>query len=218
MAINSNAGLKLFMQSAIATAKTITVATNAAPGVFTSTAHGYSNGDIILLEVSGMVEVNNRLFKVVSIATDTFQIAGIDGTVGLDTTAFGTFSGGTAKKVTLGTSITGVEGFSSSGGDIKTVDSTTVNDLVDTQLVIGASAMSYDLSMQWDPANSGQQAMRNAFDVRADRGFKIQWPGGPYVLFYGTVGYTMAPGGEKQGITTSPAKIAMRGPITVYAA
>ena len=216
MTVHTNSGLNLYMQSSIAASKTITGATNADPGVFTSTSHGYSNGNVLLLEVQGMVEVNYRLFKANNVATNTFELADIDGTTSIDTTDFGVFSSGTAKLVTLGTSITGVQGFTASGGDIKTVDTTTVNDTVDTEIVVGATAQSYELQMQWDPSSTAQQAMRSAFDLRANKAFKIAWPDGAHVLFYGTVGYTMAPGGEKQGVTTSPAKIAMLGALTNY--
>ena len=140
MTIHINAGLKLFMESAIGAALTITGITKAAPGVITSTAHGLANGDIVLLLIQGMVELNGRLFKVVSTAANTFSIAGIDGVTGLDTTLFNTFSSGSAQKVTLGTSITGVQDFQFGGGEIKVTDSTTVNDVVDTQIVVGASA------------------------------------------------------------------------------
>lgn len=218
MTVHTNSGLKLYMESAIAAAKTITAATNAAPGVFTSAAHGYTNGDIVLLEVQGMTEVNGRLFKLVSIATDTFRIADVDGTNGIDTTSYGVFSSGTAKKVTLGTTITGVQDFSPSGGDIKTVPTTTVNDTQDSEIVVGATAMSYNLTMQWDPSSTAQQAMISSFQTRANKGYKILWPDGAYVLFYGTVGYTGAPGGGNQGVTTSPAKISMLGPLTAYVA
>ena len=218
MTIKTNSGLKLFMESAIATAKTISGITKAAPGVVSSTAHGFTNNDIVLLEVQGMVELNGRLFKVVNVAADTFQLAGVDGTTGIDTTLYNTFSSGTAKKVTLGTSITGVQEFTFSGGDIKTVDTTTVNDLVDTQIVVGAAAQAADLTMQWDPSSAAQQAMIAAFQTRANKGFKVMWPDGAFVLWYGTVGYTGAPGGGKQGVTTSPAKITMLGGLTVCAA
>lgn len=218
MTIKTNSGLKLFMESAIATAKTISGITKAAPGVVSSTTHGFTNNDIVLLEVQGMVELNGRLFKVVNVAADTFQLAGVDGTTGIDTTLYNTFSSGTAKKVTLGTSITGVQEFTFSGGDIKTVDTTTVNDLVDTQIVVGAAAQAADLTMQWDPSSAAQQAMIAAFQTRANKGFKVMWPDGAFVLWYGTVGYTGAPGGGKQGVTTSPAKITMLGGLTVCAA
>jgi len=218
MTIKTNSGLKLFMESAIATAKTISGITKAAPGVVSSTTHGFTNNDIVLLEVQGMVELNGRLFKVVNVAADTFQLAGVDGSTGIDTTLYNTFSSGTAKKVTLGTSITGVQEFTFSGGDIKTVDTTTVNDLVDTQIVVGAAAQAADLTMQWDPSSAAQQAMIAAFQTRANKGFKVMWPDGAFVLWYGTVGYTGAPGGGKQGVTTSPAKITMLGGLTVCAA
>jgi hypothetical protein len=218
MGIHTNSGLKLYMESALAVAKTITAATNAAPGIFTSISHGYTNGDPVLIECQGMSEINNRVFKVISVTTDTFKLADVDGATGIDTSNFSPFLSGTAKKVTFGTSITGVQDFGLQGGDIKMQDATTVNDTVDSEVVVGASAMSYDMTMQWDPANAAQQAMQSAFMVRAAKCFKVQWPDGAHVMFYGTVGYTMAPGGGKQGVTTSPAKVALRGPITPYAA
>lgn len=217
MTIYTNSGLTMSMQSAIAASKTITGITKAAPGVITSVAHGYSNGDIVLLEVEGMTELNKRVVEVVSVATDTFQIAGPDGTTGLDTTNFGTFVSGTAKKLTMGTSITGVQGFSSAGGEIKFVDSTTVHDTYDKQIVTGATALSYSLEMQWDPANAGQQAMQAAFEARSSRAFKITWPSGAYAMFYGSIGYSGAPGGDSQGITTTQAAVSLEGNLTMAA-
>ncbi len=218
MTIHTNSGLKLYMESAIAAAKTISGITKAAPGVISSTAHGFANGDNVLLEIQGMVELHGYLCKVVSTATDTFQVADVNGTTGIDTTLFSTFTSGTAKKVTLGTSITGVQDFNFAGGEIKVEDTTTVNDTQDTQIVVGATAQSADMTMQWDPASSAQQAMIAAFKTRANKGFKVLWPDGAFTMWYGTVGYTGAPGGGKQGVTTSPAKITMLGGLTICAA
>lgn len=211
MTIYTNAGLAMLMQSAIASPVTITGATNADPGVFTSTAHGYVDGDLILLEVEGMPTLNKRVFQVYAKTNDTFDLEDIDGASGIDTTTLGTFLSGTAKKLTMGTSITGVQEFSPSGGDPKFINTTTVHDLTDKQQVLGATALSFGLTMQWDPAATGQQAMNAAFLAAAPRAFKITWPSGRYVMFYGTVGYNMAPGGASQGVTTSPAAVAMEG-------
>lgn len=218
MTIHVNSGLKLFMESAIASATTITAITKAAPGVFSASGHTFSNGDFVLLEIQGMSELNGQLMKVVNVVAGTsFQVAGIDGVTGLDTTLYSTFSSGTAKKVTLGTSITGVQEFSFSGGDIKTADSTTVNDTNDKQVVVGSTAQSADMTMQWDPTSAAQQAMRQAYATLANKGFKVVWPDGAWAAWYGTVGYTGAPGGGKQGITTSPAKITQLGNLTIGA-
>jgi len=208
----------MFMESAIASPVTITAISLAAPGVISAAGHGYSNGDIVLIECQGMLQLNGRLFKVVSVATDTFQIAGPDGSTGLSTLTFTAFTSGTAKEITLGTTITGCMDFNAAGGDIKTVDTTTVHDTQDTEIVVGATAQSYDMTVQWDPSAAAQQTMKAAFIARANKAFKIKWPDGAYILFYGTVGYTGAPGGGKQGVTTSPAKISMLGPLTEYVA
>lgn len=218
MTVRTNSGLKLFMESAKATAKTVTAITNAAPGVVSVVGHGYVNGDVVLMEVQGMVEIHGRIFKVAGQTTDSFKLADVDGTNGIDTTDFGDFTSGTVTKLTLGTSITGVQDFNSTGGDIKTVDTTTVNDTQDTEIVVGATAQAFEMTLQWDPANTAQQAMLKAFATRANKGFKVQWPDGASALFYGTVGYTGAPGGGKQGVTTAKAKVSMLGAMTTYAA
>lgn len=215
MAIYKNSGLILAMQSAIGTATAITAATNAAPGVFSAVGHTLLDGDIILLRASGMIEVNERLFVVVNKATDTFQLKNeATGSVGIDTTDFGVFTSGTFEKVTLGTTIPGVQDFSSQGGDPKFLDTTTVSDTRDKQITNGTTAQSYSLMMQWDPADTAQAAMRKASELGKSLGFRIRWPSGTYMLFYGSVGFSGAPGGGNQGVTTTQAAIAMNGTPT----
>ena len=104
--------------------------------------------------------------QVVSSSGSTLGLADVDGVTGIDTTNFNTFTSGSLQKVTLGTSITGVQDFQLRGGDIKTVDTTTVHDLQDTQIVVGANAMSADNTMQWDPVSAAQRAMIAAFQTR----------------------------------------------------
>lgn len=215
MAIYKNSGLILAMQSAIGTATAITAATNADPGVFTSVDHTLLDGDIILLRISGMIEVNERMFAVVNKSTDTFEIKNAaSGTDGIDTTDFGVFTSGTFEKITLGTTIPGVQEFSPQGGDIKFLDTTTVSDTRDKQIVAGVTAMSYSLTMQWDPGDAAQAAMKTAFETSESRGFRIRWPNGRYMLFYGSVGFSGTPGGGNQGITTTQAAVSMNGAPT----
>lgn len=64
----------------ITAAKTITAATKANPVVVTSTAHGFSNGDkVYITGVSGMTQINNKVFTVAGKTANTFQLSGIDG-------------------------------------------------------------------------------------------------------------------------------------------
>lgn len=73
-------------------AKTVTAVTKANPGIFTSAAHGLTDGQVVdLAGFVGMTELNGKAGVVVSTGANTFYIAG------LDTTNFGTYSsGGTA--------------------------------------------------------------------------------------------------------------------------
>lgn len=75
--------------------KVITGATAANPVVVTSVAHGFSNGDtVIIRDVVGMEELNGDRYTVANVATDTFELAGVDGS------AFTAYtSGGVAAKI-----------------------------------------------------------------------------------------------------------------------
>lgn len=81
-------------------AKTITAVTQASQGVVTSAAHGYSNGDLILITgVGGMGQLNYRYFVVSDVAANTFKLKTTNG-VYINTTLYAAYtSGGSAFKV-----------------------------------------------------------------------------------------------------------------------
>ena len=83
-----------------ATAKTITAATKASPGVLTSNSHGFSNGDeIFIASVGGMTELNGRNYRVANSSTNTFTLTDLFGAA-INTTSFTTYtSGGTATEI-----------------------------------------------------------------------------------------------------------------------
>lgn len=76
---------------------TITGATTANPCVITATAHGYENGEDVLIEsVGGMPSLNNKVYRVANKAANTFELQGVDAT------GYGTYtSGGTAKRTSV---------------------------------------------------------------------------------------------------------------------
>lgn len=82
------------------TAVNITAATKANPCVLTSASHGLANGqEVIVSNVLGMVQLNNRSFVVAGVTTNTFQLVDNFGN-NINSTAFGTYtSGGTATLV-----------------------------------------------------------------------------------------------------------------------
>jgi hypothetical protein len=95
-----------FLDSALtsAAAKVITNATQADPVVITATAHGYSNGNLVVIQnVLGMVELNNNTYKVANKTANTFELTDIND-VDIDGAGFTAYiSGGEVriKKTTI---------------------------------------------------------------------------------------------------------------------
>jgi hypothetical protein len=80
--------------------KTITGITAANPAVVTSSSHGYSNGDFVIITgVVGMTQVNGKTFKVADKTTNTFELQDVDGT-DINSSGYTAYSsGGVANKI-----------------------------------------------------------------------------------------------------------------------
>lgn len=80
--------------------KAITGATNANPGVITSTAHGYSNGDWVeIVGVAGMTNFNGLTWIITNKTTNTFELTDLFGNI-VNTTSFPSYiSGGTTARI-----------------------------------------------------------------------------------------------------------------------
>jgi hypothetical protein len=200
------------MQSALAAAKTITAITKASPGVASSVAHGYANGDFVYLSVSGMFQLNEKVVRVAGVAADTFQLEGVD------TTLFDTFTSGTAEKITFGTSITTATNITASGGGFEFIPTTTIHSNVNTSIPGLPEASNFTMDHIHDISDAGLLAMKAASDVQARRAFKFTWgSGGQIMVFAGYVGASLLPGGSAQQLVTTPTAITMNGTPTYYA-
>lgn len=199
------------MQSALAADITITAISKANPGVVTAT-NTLVNGDYVYLSVQGMFQLDGKVVRVSAASGTNFTLEGVD------TTTFDTFSSGTAKKITFGTSITTATTMSASGGDFDFIDTTTIHSSVKTQIPGTANPITYSFDNLWDPVDAGQIAMKSASDTQAIRAVKLTFgTGGPIVVFAGYVGFTGAPGGQAQDKVISPAVITAFGSLTNYA-
>lgn len=200
------------MQSAIAAAKTITAISKANPGVVSSTAHGYSNGDIVYLEVQGMYQMNERAVRVAGVTADTFQLEGVD------TTDFDDFSSGTVAKVTMGTSITTATSISSSGGNFDMIDTTTIHAAQRSQMPGLPDATTFTMDHIHDVSDAGLVAMKAASDAQQKRVFSFTFgQGGQRMYFAGYVGAALLPAGSAQALVTTQTVITMNGYPTYYA-
>jgi hypothetical protein len=199
------------MQSALGASITITAISKAAEGVVTAT-NTLTNGDYVVLSVQGMRQVDDRVFRVKTVSGSGFTLEGED------TTAFDTFTSGTAQKVTFGTSITTATNISSSGGDFDFIDTTTIHVAARTQMPGLPSAASFNFDNIWDVSDSGLKAMKSASDAQAKRSFMFTFgTGGQIMVFNGYVGASLLPGGSAQQLVTTQTTITMNNTPSYYA-
>lgn len=195
------------VQSALAAAKTITGITKANPAVVSSTAHGYSNGDYVLLAVQGMYQINYRVMRVAGVTTDSFQLEGED------STNYATFVSGTCQKITFGTTLSTLTNINAAGGDFDFIQTTTIHDSVKTQIPGLPNPSTYTFESFWDPSDAGLLALKSASDSQAQRAILFSFANGQKFVFNGYVGCSMSPTGSAQDLVkTSVVFTALGGP------
>lgn len=200
--------VKIDLQSAKGVDKTITAISKANPGVVTAT-HDFVVGDYILMTVQGMIQLNGRVFRVSAISTTVSFTLEAE-----DTTLYGTFTSGTANKITYGTSLGTVKGLTGNGGDFNFIDTTTVHDNIASQIPGLASPISYNFDNIWDVADAGLIALKSASDLKAQRAFRFTFSDGRKMLGNGYVGASLVPTGSAQDLVTTSATLTLFGAPT----
>lgn len=173
-----------------ASAKTISAMTNANPAVATSTAHGFSSGDEILL-TSGWEDATQSVYQITVIDANSFSINGLNTS---NTQFFAAGAGvGTAQKVSGWTAIPQVLSISTSGGDPRY---TTIQPLAKRNAInvpTGFNATSITLSLGHDPSNAQYQTMLGISRSLTTVAFKMALSGGGTSYGYGYMAVSEVP-------------------------
>lgn len=195
-------------QSAIGAALAISAISKGANAEVTTAEALPANGTYVLLEVTGMNQVNRRLFKVSGSGSGKFSI-------GVNSTAFGTFSTGTFRVITFGLAFNSLRDIQSSGGDPVFEDTTTIHDADDTQAIVSSSPQSFSATADWDPTDATLIACNGAFINRSPLGFRFADPDGSEYLFYAYVNAPLNPtvSGKKK---VTPLSLSLRASGTAY--
>jgi len=182
----------------------VTSISNASTAVASSTAHGYSANDIVLL--SKPSRLDQRVVRVAANAapTDLFNLAGIDtSNTALYPAGFGV---GTAVRVTDFVSISQVVDVQSAGGEQQFFQWVYLDDGRQRQRPTFKNARSLTLVMDYDPALAWHTALLNADQLNLVRVLRATLPSGA-VLFYSVyVGFDGEPSftiNENQRTTAS---------------
>jgi len=208
-------GTKVYYSVTFAAAKTITAVTNASPAVATSTSHGYTDLDPVLL-LSGWEDANNTVWEVDQQTADTFNITGLDST---STTYYPAGSGtGTAQKVSTWVEVPQILTINSNGGGTKYGTVSPLATRNDIKTPIGFEASSIDLELGYDPANAVQVAMAGITRAFTKVALKLVVPGGGRIYGYGNLMLSEVPKLSKGNAITKPASISFDGRMVSYGA
>lgn len=183
-------GSVIALGSAFGSNLTVSAATNANPCVMTSTAHGLSNGDVVVVS-SGWSRLNNKTVRVANVATNTFELEGITTT---DTTKYPVGSGiGTVKEVTTWAQITQILTSSSQGGEQQFLEYQFLEQDAQTRIPTFKSAAGLTLSIGDDPSLAGYIALEAANDDRAPRALRVSLANGSFIFYYGYASVNKTP-------------------------
>lgn len=198
------------IQTALAATKTISAITKANPGVATSTAHGYTNAQEVLLLVTGMSELNKVVVRVANVTANTFELQGID------TTLFGTFATGTAQLITFGAAASTFQDINGSGGDAADVDQTTIHD--DFKKVIPGlkSPIGYTFNSLFDPADAALIELKKADFSKTERAFRFTFSNANAAYGYGYATCPLFPSGSAGNSVQTPVSFKVQGAMTAY--
>lgn len=214
MSVQLPNGVIVSIGTAVDAPKTITAISNANPAVAQSAAHGFNDGDIILVK-SGWQRINERLFRVANKTTGDFAIAGADTT---RTAVFPTgTSAGSAAKVNAWTQITQILETSTSGGEMQFANYSFLEQDFESQIPTQHSAQSMTFSIADDPSLAGFIALEKASELRDPVPLRITMPNGSIILYYGYVSLNTTPSMTKNQVMACNATFSLMSRPMRYA-
>jgi hypothetical protein len=190
LAVQLPNGVTLALATAYGSDLTVSALTNANPAVATSTAHGLTNGDFVVV-TSGWSRLDGRVLRVSGVSTNAFSLEGFDTS---STSIYPSGSGiGTVKKVTTWQQITQVLDLQTNGGDLQFTTYAFLENDYETQLPTVAAPQSLAITIADDASLAGYVAIKAAAEARALRALKLTFPSGSLALYNGYVGFNETP-------------------------
>lgn len=198
-----------------ATALTVTGITKANPAVVSYTAGtDPTNGTYVIMATAGMVELNNRVFRIANVNTsaDTFELEDED------STSYGTFSSGTATPVATFQSMTTVQDITASGGEPEYADVTTIHDKIRRRVPTVFSPSTYQFGCIFDPADAAMARLVAITKTRTPEAVVFVFSDGSEFAFFSYAAASGAPIGSAQEVVKTNVSLESQGLPNVYGA
>jgi hypothetical protein len=190
VALTLSNGTTVSISNGFDAAKTISATTNATPGVSTSTAHGFNDGDYVVVN-SGWVRLSERVVRVDNATANTFDLEGID----TSNTSIYPAGGGTgsAKRVTGWTQLTQILSSSSTGGEQQFWEGQFLEGDRQIRIPTTKSAAGISFTIADDPTLPGYVLAKQANDDRLPRAVMLTLANGAKLLYNAYISLSTIP-------------------------
>lgn len=210
------AGSIISIQTVLGDAQSISAISKTDPAVVSYAGADPANDSYAALELAGMLELNESIVKVANVnaAANTFEA------VDQDATEFGAFVSGSLRPITFGATLEAATGFSFSGGEAKTQTYTLLKDEQEMETIVGYGKVAASIPCLWDPQDEGLKLVRRMAKSKKKLGFKIAFPNGLEILFFGQIGASGLPSVQNaQSIMETTISLSLQSlPTYVYPA
>lgn len=171
------------------------------------------SGDFVaLVDVLGMSQVNNRVFRIASPEASPTALALEDE----DASAYDTFTSGSIKPVTFSYSMSSGTTVTASGGDFDFIDTTTIHDLQRTQIPNLANPLTYSFDCFWDPADTFLANVLSFTRLQTLVALRMTFLSQAKFLVLGYVSASLAPTGNAGEVVRTPVTFTAFGLPTLY--
>jgi hypothetical protein len=206
-------GSVIYVSQTFAATKTISALTNANPASASSTSHGYSDNDEILLD-SGWEDATDSVYRVNQTDANTFEVLGLNAT---DTDFFAAGAGvGTASKISSWIAVPQVLTINSSGGDARFTPVQLLSRRNAINVPTGFNATSITMSLAHDPDDSDFQTIQSISRSLTKVAIKIVVGGGAVVYGYGYITVSELPAMTVNQVNSVQAAMTLLGRAVSY--
>ena len=213
MSYDTSVGVAYYISQTFASAKTLTIVSNANPALATSVGHGYSDNDEVLYE-GGWERANNGVFKVDQQSADTFLIKGLNSSSITLYTAGGGL--GTTKKISSWIEIPQILGVTPEGGDPRYIDVNPVKLLQGFKLNAGFNPASISWEIGFDSALTDWDTLLDISRNQTAVAYK-RVKGTKATYGYGFFSLSEQPQDASGAVVTVRATFSAQGPLISYA-
>jgi hypothetical protein len=184
-------GALVYIASGYGAAKTMSVLTNANPGVATlESAHGVATGEFIEV-TSGWSRLTNKIVRAGTVSTNDVPLEGYNTS---STSIYPSGTGtGTVREITGWTQLQQILESSTNGGEQQFLEYQFLEADAQTRIPTFKSASGLTMSIADDPTLAGYQLASTANDDRAQRAVKVVLPGGSIILYNAYISLNKTP-------------------------